>query len=142
MSKFKVGDRVRLVKTSKYYNEPTSQGDHTEGTVTKVKNPNDGFPTYVEWDNGDDNVYHDEDLKLTDKSELTIKEIAMNIFKELKAITLSKTDRLMLKYGITDDCGNLTDEGKDVLLQMVLDDYKDQIGEKLAEVDKEQKAKK
>lgn len=66
----------------------------------------------------------------------------MNITKQLKDLTLSKGDRLLRKYELVDDCGDITEDGTEVLLQMLLEDYKEALIAKVTELDKEQKAKK
>lgn len=66
----------------------------------------------------------------------------MNITKQLKDLTLSKGDRLLRTYGIVDDCGGITEDGEEVLLQMLLEDHKEALIAKVTELDKEQKAKK
>lgn len=63
----------------------------------------------------------------------------MNITKQLKDLTLSKGDRLLRKYELVDD---ITEDGTEVLLQMLLEDYKEALIAKVTELDKEQKAKK
>lgn len=64
-NKFKVGDRVRISKSSAYYGENKSNPSDCIGTVTKYDADAYGhFASYVDWDNGGDNAYRDEDLEL------------------------------------------------------------------------------
>lgn len=81
--------------------------------------------------------------KIKQLSKPTKKEgFIMNITKQLKDLTLSKGDRLLRTYGIVDDCGDITTDGTEVLLQMLLENYKEPLIAKVTELDKEQKAKK
>lgn len=68
--KFKVGDRVKIAKTSPYYGDPypnSTNPMNVEGTLTDClrdkTNPN-WFPLSVDWDNGQSDNYNITDLEL------------------------------------------------------------------------------
>lgn len=63
---FKVNDRVKIKKDSKWYKEGTKNNpNNIEGSITKIDNYND-LNIYVNWDNGGDNAYTVKDLELID----------------------------------------------------------------------------
>ena len=70
MSKFKVGDRVRIAESSGYYNKGKSNENNnnphnTCGEVTELTSPDcDGYTFKVNWDNGEANIYRESDLEL------------------------------------------------------------------------------
>ena len=72
MSKFKVGDRVRIAESSEYYgksksNKNSKNPKDTDGKVTELTNPDcEDYEVMVEWDNGETNIYRDSDLELVE----------------------------------------------------------------------------
>lgn len=62
MSKFKIGDKVKIRKDSKYYRGDESNPKDTRGEVKTVCSGNLGIE--VMWDNGISNSYNDSDLEL------------------------------------------------------------------------------
>ena len=62
--RFQNGDIVRIAKSSHYYNND-EYGDNPrdmDGTITDVDE------IWVKWDNGQENVYEEHDLKLRRRS--------------------------------------------------------------------------
>ena len=65
----------------------------------------------------------------------------------IREATLSKEDRLLRKHGVVSDQGNITAVGRRVLADILFEEYKDQIVERVslveeAELKAEKKAKK
>ena len=60
------GNVVRIGKDSRYYGMSHSNPSDVNGVVTDIDEPShdDDHFISVKWDNGDDNVYRPEDLKL------------------------------------------------------------------------------
>ncbi len=72
-----------------------------------------------------------KDYKLNNK--------AMNIKKFVKTLTLSKEDKLLREYGLQDDCGDFTEEAKELVINKLVEENKDylvEIATKLKEEDK------
>ena len=72
-----------------------------------------------------------KDYKLDDKT--------MNIKKFVKTLTLSKEDKLLREYGLQNDCGDFTEEAKELVINKLVEDNKDylvEIATKLKEEDK------
>ncbi len=73
-----------------------------------------------------------KDYKLDDKT--------MNIKKFVKTLTLSKEDKLLREYGLQNDCGDFTEEAKELVINKLVEDnkaYLVEIATKLKEEDKE-----
>jgi hypothetical protein len=66
----------------------------------------------------------------------------MNVVKKLKALSLDKGDRLLRKYGIVSETGDLTAEGKEVLWNILLQEKKTEIVSKVEELEAAEKKKK
>lgn len=66
MTKFNVGDIVKIAKTSKYYNEtaPTWTGNPLCNGKIKYISMYDNMNIHVIWDNKTENSYDNEDLVL------------------------------------------------------------------------------
>ena len=71
-----------------------------------------------------------------------LKENKMSVVEKIKQLSLSKGDRLLRKYELVDERGDLTDEGREVLDSILLAEYKDQLVAKVEELDKAEKSKK
>lgn len=89
-AKFKVGDRVRISKSSRYYTNKASNPVNFTGTIKSVRSDS-LFPylnVKVDWDNGERNSYNESDLYLysekkcnkTDKLTVT-KEFVLEAYK-------------------------------------------------------------
>ena len=77
-------------------------------------------------------VQTQKDYKLDNKT--------MNIKKFVKTLTLSKEDKLLREYGLQNDCGDFTEEAKELVINKLVEDNKDylvEIATKLKEEDKE-----
>jgi hypothetical protein len=73
-----------------------------------------------------------KDYKLDNKN--------MNIKKFVKTLTLSKEDKLLREYGLQNDCGDFTEEAKELVINKLVEDnkaYLVEIATKLKEEDKE-----
>ena len=71
--------------------------------------------------------------------------VMSNIVKKIKDPALSKDDRLLREQGITDDCGQLTEEGRRVLEQVVFAAHKGAVVtlvQNVADAEKAEKKKK
>lgn len=65
MSKFKVGDRVKILPTSEWYGDGEANPPNVEGTINTIDNTDQtSLPIYVHWDDGTGNSYADIDLEL------------------------------------------------------------------------------
>ena len=87
-NKFKVGDRVKISKSSGYYSgdKTSSNPKDVVGTVTNYEKESgftpDDFTTSVDWDNGTNNTYSDKDLELVAAAPLTVdKEFVMQAYE-------------------------------------------------------------
>jgi len=60
--KFKVGDRVQIVKGTRHYGADDANPADVEGVVTS-DDESDEHNLYVDWDNGTNNSYEDSDLE-------------------------------------------------------------------------------
>jgi hypothetical protein len=73
-----------------------------------------------------------KDYKLDNKT--------MNIKKFVKTLTLSKEDKLLREYGLQNDCGDFTEEAKELVINKLVEDnkaYLIEIATKLKEEDRE-----
>lgn len=73
-----------------------------------------------------------KDYKLDDKT--------MNIKKFVKTLTLSKEDKLLREYGLQNDCGDFTEEARELVINKLVEEnkaYLVEIATKLKEEDKE-----
>ncbi len=73
-----------------------------------------------------------KDYKLDNKT--------MNIKKFVKTLTLSKEDKLLREYGLQNDCGDFTEEARELVINKLVEENKDylvEIATKLKEEDKE-----
>lgn len=71
--------------------------------------------------------------------------VMSNIVKKIKDLALSKDDRLLREQGITDECGQLTEEGRQVLEQVVFAAHKGAVVtlvQNVADAEKAEKKKK
>lgn len=93
MSKFKVGDKVRIRKGTKYYGRNSMNPADVDGVVTK---DGPGSPEVyrlnVRWDNGTVNSYRDIDLELTSPRETSpeTKSSFEKILQEIDSISPSE----------------------------------------------------
>ena len=73
-----------------------------------------------------------KDYKLDNKT--------MNIKKFVKTLTLSKEDKLLREQGLQNDCGDFTEEARELVINKLVEENKDylvEIATKLKEEDKE-----
>ena len=122
MNKFKVGDKVRIVRVvgadTTFYQQYIGREVVIDGF-----NGVFGYPYVIRLtsDSGDTmSHWCDKELELvTEEGETTMS----NIVKKIKDLTLSADDKALRKTGLVDDCGNLTDDGKDVVWSYLQDEY-------------------
>lgn len=74
-----------------------------------------------------------------EKEELEDNNKTMNIKKFVKTLTLSKEDKLLREYGLQNDCGDFTEEAKELVINKLVEDnkaYLVEIATQLKEEDK------
>lgn len=81
------------------------------------------------------------DCKALQSGVSTKEDKKMNIVKELKNLTLSSDDKLLRKYQLVDESGDLTAQGKEAIWQLLLKQNKDTLVEQLRELEKERAKK-
>ena len=73
------------------------------------------------------------------EKELEDNNKTMNIKKIVKTLTLSKEDKLLREYGLQNDCGDFTEEAKEIVINKLVEDnkaYLVEIATQLKEEDK------
>jgi hypothetical protein len=92
-SKFKVGDKVRIVKSSDWYGvENTWNPIDTNGEIIEIKNHDLGI--YVAWSNGETNSYNECDLILVGAEQKSyIDDNQLNQYS-MKAIVVSSLEQI------------------------------------------------
>lgn len=99
MSKFKVGDKVRIKKGTRYYGENvTFNPRDVTGKVTDLVNTPE-YKYRVEWPSGATNIYSDSDL------ELVIEDI---MEKKYKLETELDLQQVLQLYVLTGKLSNMT----------------------------------
>lgn len=74
------------------------------------------------------------------KKDYKLDNKTMNIKKFVKTLTLSKEDKLLREYGLQNDCGDFTEEAKELVINKLVEEnkaYLVEIATKLKEEDKE-----
>jgi hypothetical protein len=66
-------------------------------------------------------------------------EPEMSVSSKIKELSKDSDSKLLAKYGVTNDCGELTSEGKQVLWDMLFSEYKTAMVEKLKELEAAEK---
>jgi hypothetical protein len=77
MSKFKIGDRVKISKSSEYYDEGdnSSSNPNVEGTICEDNRGGSEFKIGVDWDNNTYNHYPESDLELVNCKQTNMNQI-------------------------------------------------------------------
>lgn len=124
LEEFKVGDRVKI--------KPGSDYDHQNKLPGIIKYKNDSGWWKVEFQDGYENAYRNEDLiklppektKEFNSKETTIKKKSFmsNIMQKLKDLTLSETDRLLREEGFEDENGKMTPQAEDLMDEELLNE--------------------
>jgi hypothetical protein len=78
----------------------------------------------------------DEDIKYEDNQT---KKTTMSIVKFAKSLALSKSEKLLRKYGLKDDCGNYTEEAVEIVQQRLCADNEAELVKVAEAKDKEEK---
>ena len=106
MSKFKVGDRVRIKSESEYYGRSSSNPANVVGTVSEV-NQYSGHHIRVIWDNKTTNVYREPDLELVQEKEMKYKlesELTLQQVYQLHCLTGQFNNMTRIYYETGDIC--------------------------------------
>ena len=109
MSKFKVGDKVRVISKTR---GSFSLGEFIEGNGSDISVVTKVFNNGCCWVNGYD--FNESDLELLTTNK---KNIMSTITKFVKDLGLSADEKLLRKYNLKTDCGDYTSESINVLLQ-------------------------
>ena len=64
------------------------------------------------------------------------------LVKKINDLSLSDDDRLLLKYNVIREDGTITETGKEVLLNILLNEHSERVIEALKDLDREEKKKK
>ena len=143
MNKFKVGDKVQIIKAISSIGRDLSKGSFREeiGKITTITDFSDGLMYPYKLENVKD-AWKDEELKLISNGEdccpnFTIsnemeftgtltaqsgtiepkKSIMSNIIDFAKNLALSADEKLLRKQGLKDSCGDYTGEAKEIAIQ-------------------------
>lgn len=93
--KFKIGDRVKITKTSEYWADgDNSNPKDTEGTIVRIEKmySADDIPIKVAWDNGQDNWYGEVDLEYVNQQTTNTKMTTNQLMKDA---AFAVADRLL-----------------------------------------------
>jgi hypothetical protein len=108
--KFKVGDKVKIVSSTCVDGDTCQDTVKYIGvttTIIGVDEDTDGTPYRLAIDNEE---WCERDLVSVNNG------VNMsNIVKKIKDLALSTDDRALRKTGLVDECGSLTEEGREVL---------------------------
>ena len=95
------------------------------------------------YNNTDCTIFFSQDLAnpiMQTPKDYKLDNKTMNIKKFVKTLTLSKEDKLLREYGLQNDCGDFTEEAKELVINKLVEENKDylvEIATKLKEEDKE-----
>lgn len=89
-TEFKIGDIVRIAKSSDYYDEGDCNPINIDGVITKFNNEDLGI--IVKWSNGESNSYNKRDLVLA-KQKSYIDDNQLNQYS-MKAIVVSSKEQI------------------------------------------------
>ena len=95
------------------------------------------------YNNTDCTIFFSQDLVspiMQTQKDYKLDNKTMNIKKFVKTLTLSKEDKLLREYGLQNDCGDFTEEAKELVINKLVEENKDylvEIATKLKEEDKE-----
>lgn len=140
---FKVGDKVKVITTA---DDSDKVALEKIGYVWKI-NQFDSFPYFVDIDvPGKDKtiwVFADWQLMLLeDTPKATKKEDNMSLVHEVNNLDLTADERLFRKHGLKDSQGGITEEGVNVLSQVLFKENEEKIASLLKKIDKENEKKK
>lgn len=80
-----------------------------------------------------------KDIRLLHKDESNKEKDNMSTLSKLTELKLTPEKRLLKKYEIVDNNGNLTEEGRNVVLARIFEDKKDEITKDLKELEESEK---
>lgn len=150
MSGFKVGDQVRVISCKSTGSGCTTSCHNIKiGEILTIKkidtppsNQHDIYQHYIHFQESGWSVAPNE-IELVNKVKETT--VMGEITKKLKELTMTKEQKLLRKYDVVDDCGDLTDEGRKAFIDTLFGD-EDFAGILLARLEKldaeEKKSKK
>lgn len=143
--KYKVGQVVNYLDTGE------------KAKVIRVGHRLDGQKWYnyeLEFEDGEREIVRATEIELCNQcnniaagsssSEGRNMGLVSNAISKVRSLALSKQERLFRKYGVVNDCGEITQDGRDLLIELLFqnDDNKKLVFDKLTEVDKEDKKSK
>jgi hypothetical protein len=135
---FDVGNRVRVIGT------PDRDNNHNGGDVGFIvaeTTRDNNYPIAVKVD---DNVgmYAERELELVTKGEDNMSDSTGNVVEKLELLGLDEPERLLRRYNVVDETGQLTDEGQIVLIRHLFKANKTAIVAQLKQLEAECKAEK
>jgi hypothetical protein len=85
----KVGDKVKIRNTSRFYLDGSSY--NPKDTLGEVINSNqwNALPFLVKWENGEENAYSEEDLDIAEQKDKIVESV-INQFKERSNVGIRK----------------------------------------------------
>lgn len=130
MAKFKVGDEVKIIA---WHGANSHSARKFIGCISRIKRFHlDGYDLEI----GTPGAYWtDNELEIVTGKENKF----MSIVSKIKELALDADTKLLKKYNVIDEARELTEEGKEVLLQHLFEQNKDAIVAKLKEVDADEK---
>lgn len=146
--KFKVGDKVKLIVDN---NEDTTSNPmwggkygYTKGVVVEsYKESNLPYPVRVDWIGQSWAFYKESDLELISSGETNKPEgKTMNILTSKIKRLFNKDLQTQYKAGLIDNCGDLTDKGKEELNEIVRSNFAPELTAIAEEIIKEEKENK
>lgn len=119
--KFKVGDKVKIIRTT------TNDSKPFFGETVIIE----GFR---EFESSYDKIYYtfNDGLAVWEKDLILVKSVnnnnkIMNILETIKLTRKSEPEKTLVKAGLMNMDESLTSEGKEVLNDLILQDYKDKM---------------
>jgi hypothetical protein len=136
--KFKIGDEVEILPNAQ------ENYDVLRGKITDIDN--DPEPYRVEGVDANGNDEYDwvreNDIQLVNNFSQGVNKVMSGIVNKVKDLTLSADDKLLRNQGVTDNQGNMTTEGQEILLAVLFEANKAEIVERVKKVVAEEKAEK
>jgi len=116
-TKFKVGEKVRLKKSSPEYHG----WEDMEGVISEIDD--DGFwQITVEFEGGGNDYFNEEDLELVFKGKTSL--------SKLKKYLKDTPDQTAIKFGLMTEDLELTEEGLELFNQWLFNAYKEEFLDK------------
>lgn len=139
MSKFKIGDMVKVIR----WNKENNLKKYNIGEVFTISKVEEScFNTIKYWYSPEDNSYNhaEDELELVRENKLTNNNIIMSLVSKFKSIVRTEPEKTLVKVGVLDEELSLTTEGSDLFLQFLFEknkaEFKTEVADKLVEVEK------